>query len=145
MKRIGIVGSRRRSTIQDRKIVSDIIHQAIDKFGPARIEIVSGGCRSGADKFAKDLAEFYGLSYKEFPIPTEPPVRHRGEFTERAYARNKLIAEYSDVLFALAHPDRTGGTENTVSYSLEFGKKVFVVDPRGRFYLPQDAPKPDEA
>lgn len=138
MIKIGIVGSRRRCSLFDRQLVTNIVLAAIKRYGKENIEIVSGGCRRGADKFAKDTALLYGLLYKEFPIPDDPPVKHRGEFTERAYARNRKIAEYSDVLFALVAADRTGGSENAILHAEEFGRKVFCVDDEGLAYLSTD-------
>jgi predicted Rossmann fold nucleotide-binding protein DprA/Smf involved in DNA uptake len=143
--RIGIVGSRRRNSFSDRKIVTDIIRKAIDKYGRENVTIVSGGCEKGADAFAKSVTSIYQVNYQEHPIPRDPPVKHLGEFTERAYARNRKIAEDCDVLFALAHPDRTGGTENTISHALELGRRVFIADLEGRLYLPSDAPASDKA
>jgi predicted Rossmann fold nucleotide-binding protein DprA/Smf involved in DNA uptake len=143
--KIGIVGSRRRATLKDRQIVTDIIYKAVFKFGKDEIEIVSGGCRSGADSFAKETATIYKLKYKEFPIQEDPPPKHKGEFTERAYARNRQIAEYSDVVFALIHDDRTGGTENTIKHCQELGTKIFLVDLEGKTYLLQDGTEADKA
>lgn len=144
MKKIGIVGSRRRSSLYDRQLVTDIILSAIKRYGKENIEIVSGGCRRGADKFAKDTALLYGLLYKEFPIRDDPPAKHKREFTERAYARNRQIAEYSDVLFALVTDDRTGGSESTIRYAEEFGRQVFCVDDDGLAYLSTDGKETDK-
>lgn len=131
--RIGIVGSRRRSSLSDRKIIFDIVARAIKKSG-GDLTVVSGGA-SGPDSFAEEAADILGAKKTIHRIPKDPPVKHRGEFTERAYARNRLIVEDSDVIFALIHHTRTGGTENTIKHANELGKKVFLVQDDGRIYL----------
>lgn len=131
--RIGIVGSRRRNSLFDRKIVFDIVLRAIKDSGKNLI-IVSGGA-SGPDSFAEEAADVLGVEKVIHRIPNDPPAKHRGEFVERAYARNRLIAEDSDVIFALVHYTRTGGTENTVKHANELGKKVFLVQVDGQIYL----------
>lgn len=138
--RIGIVGSRRRNTLADRLIVQDIIVTAAMRFGSDTV-IVSGGCGQGADRFAKEYTECWGIRYVEYPIPTDPPAKNKWEFTRRAYARNRQIVENSDVIFALVHPDRTGGTENTVLHAKDLGRRCFLVDGFGRAYLSKDVEK----
>lgn len=145
MRKIGIVGSRKRSTLVDRQIVFDIVAASIEHYGRENIEIVSGACPKGADHFAAEAARFYGVKLVEFPVPTDPPIKHRGDFRERAYARNKLIAEYSDVLFALVHSSRVGGTENTISHAYALEKKVFLVDEAAQIYLSQDGQDSNKA
>lgn len=150
--KVGIVGSRRRATLFDRKIVFCLIKRIIRELGPhVALWIVSGACPKGADHFAAEAARVLGVALREWPVPTDPPIRHRGDFRDRAFARNKLIAEDSHVLFALVHSDRTGGTEDTVKHMCAFGKPVFLVDEMGDVYLssaeemikcPEDRPLP---
>ena len=125
--RIGIVGSRRRNTLADRQIVYDIVEKAIKRFPDREIVVVSGGCWKGADKFAEDAAKFFGVRTLIFPVPKDPPIKHRGEFRERAFARNREIAAHSNIVFALVHPDRTGGTENTVEHCKDLKVKCELV------------------
>jgi len=113
---LGIVGSRRRNTAVDKAIIKS----EIESLKPDLI--ISGGCPRGADQFAHELAKELGIPILiYFPkLPdTDAPLY---EFTKAYYARNKQIAEKSDVLLALAAPDRMGGTENTISY---FNEKLF--------------------
>lgn len=134
---VGIVGSRRRCSLSDSLLVRQILEHCVQKFKGQEIVVVSGGCPRGADRFAEEHALSLGLSTLIHPIWTkgETPYGGRGEFTRRAHARNALIARDSDIVFALVHSDRKGGTENTVGHALRLGKTVFVVDDRGLFYL----------
>jgi hypothetical protein len=132
--RIGIVGSRRRNTLKDRQIVIDIVRQATIAFPEKRIVIVSGGA-DGPDFFAMEAAALYGLEYVNHPIPRDPPITSKQDFVVRAFSRNRDIVVDSMLLFALVHPDRKGGTENTVSHAVDLKKKYFLVDQAGRCYL----------
>jgi hypothetical protein len=104
MKTIGIVGSRRRNTVDDLQHVKSAF-AVIYKYGDA---LVSGGCPKGADRFAELVA-------KEYKIPI---TIHHAEWKmlgKRAgIARNGLIARDADVLIACVATDRTGGTEDTI-------------------------------
>jgi predicted Rossmann fold nucleotide-binding protein DprA/Smf involved in DNA uptake len=132
--RIGIVGSRRRNTLKDRQIVIDIVRSATVAFPDKHIVIVSGGAE-GPDSFAKEAAALYGLEYKDHPIPRDPPITSKQDFVFRAFSRNKDIVVDSSLLFALVHPNRKGGTENTVTHAVDLKKKFFLVDQEGRCYL----------
>lgn len=132
--RIGIVGSRRRNTLADRRIILDIVRSAVAAFPEKHITIVSGGA-SGPDTFAREAAELFGLDYSDHPIPKDPPITSKFEFRQRAFARNRDIVIDSNLIFALVHHDRTGGTENTLEHAVELQKKYFLVDQEGRCYL----------
>lgn len=130
MIRIGIVGSRRRSTYRDHDIVRDIIRTAVEKHGNDGVIVVSGGCPTGADEFARISSEVLDTWYVEFRPKVEPYCQ-RWEFTVAAFARNRTIAENCDVLFALVASDRKGGTENTISHAKKCGVTYYVVDSKG--------------
>jgi predicted Rossmann fold nucleotide-binding protein DprA/Smf involved in DNA uptake len=133
--RIGIVGSRRRSSLRDRQIVFEIVTKAMAKW--PGVVVVSGGAR-GPDSFAEEAADAFGL---DKIIHRVPKAENRWDFRQKAFARNRLIVIDSDVVFALVHPDRKGGTENTIEHAHELGKKVFLVDQDGQVYLsPVDTP-----
>jgi predicted Rossmann fold nucleotide-binding protein DprA/Smf involved in DNA uptake len=132
--RIGIVGSRRRDTYTDQKIVYDIVRSAVAAFSEKHIVIVSGGAR-GPDTFAKLAAKIYELEYKDHPVPKDTPIKNKWEFVQRAFARNRDIVIDSDIIFALVHADRKGGTENTIEHAKDLKKKFFLVDQFGRLYL----------
>jgi hypothetical protein len=132
--RIGIVGSRRRCSLYDRKIVLNILLKAKEKYVDRGIVVVSGGAR-GPDTFAREAAKSLDLSYSDHPVPKDPPVKNKYEFRQRAFARNRDIVIDSDILFALVHRDRKGGTEDTVGHAVELQKRFFLVDEEGRCYL----------
>lgn len=114
---IGIVGSRRRDTDNDYRLL-------VKMFDSIYVEgdtIVSGGCPKGADRMADDLAMAYGTS-----ITTHYPRAKLG--TPDAYfERNTLIARDCDVLIALCTDDRKGGTEDTVRKVIALDKVVVYV------------------
>ena len=137
---VGIVGSRRRNTLTDRRIVIRLVCWLHDRErGGTGFAIVSGGCPEGADAFAKTAANLFDppLQMVEFPINKEG-IDSKWEFTKRAYARNRLVAEKSSELYCLVHPDRTGGTENTIRFAIELGTPVFIIDNNGCVFRSTD-------
>lgn len=131
--RVGIVGSRRRNTLRDRRLVLELVERLLEDNPHRTLVLVSGGCPKGADAFAAEAARVYGVKLVEhLPRPTH---HGRWAFVEAAFERNRRIAEDSQVGYALVHPDREGGTENTVGHYLELKKNVFLVDGEGRAYL----------
>lgn len=117
MKFIGIVGSRRRDSHDDYNLllrVFDIIYQPDDC-------IVSGGCWKGADRFAEMIAAQRGISMLVYSADWEQHGRIAG------FLRNTDIANTSDVLIALPAPDRTGGTEDTITKFLKTGRRLVIV------------------
>ena len=62
--RVGIVGSRK---YENRKKIKDFIFKLKNEKGTDTI-IVSGGCRTGADKYAKKYALELGLQYQELSL-----------------------------------------------------------------------------
>ena len=122
--RVGIVGSRRRATAFDRDVVFSIVEGLIKcaRKLERKLVLVSGACKIGADAFAKEAADAFGVEIIEHPVDEgklSAPGNHarRWEFTKLAHARNELIARDShDALFALVSDDRTGGTENTIGH-----------------------------
>lgn len=117
MKRIGIVGSRRRDAHDDfTKCLS--VFQSIYDEGD---RIVSGGCPKGGDRFAEVIAKKLGI-----PITIYYPNWDR-DGRGAGFKRNTSIAEDSDVLIAVVAEDRTGGTEDTVKKAKKLGKKILLV------------------
>lgn len=132
--RIGIVGSRRRATLHDRKLVFNLVERIIQLNPHREVVVVSGACYKGADNFAAEAAKIYGVRLQEWPVPKKE-YAHKGEYAQAAYARNLTIAQDSHVGFAFVHPDRDGGTENTVGHYHKLKKKVYLIDGMGRAYL----------
>ena len=58
-----IVGSRR---YENKKKIKDFIFKIKQKYGEGAT-IVSGGCKQGADRYAKKYALELGLQYEEYP------------------------------------------------------------------------------
>lgn len=112
MKKIGIIGTRKRNIITDYNIVKEAffeIHEEGDW-------IVSGHCPKGGDAFAEKIAFDYGI-----PILLFPPKKHTAK---EFFARNTLIAQNSDFIIAcLVRPSesiedvllrQSGGSEDTL-------------------------------
>lgn len=104
MKKIGIVGSRRRCSAED---LARVKEEFLFLFQPGDW-IVSGGCPKGADAFAELIAKERGVPILIFYPDWKQLGRTAG------FARNTLIAKESDVLIACVAADRTGGTEDTI-------------------------------
>jgi len=112
MKKIGIIGTRKRNIITDFYCVHKKFFDIYEKGD----WIVSGHCPKGGDAFAEKISYDYGI-----PILLFPPEKKRREFF---FARNTLIAEHSDILLAcLVNPHesheeiykrKSGGSEDTI-------------------------------
>lgn len=103
----GIVGSRRRNNLTDRRIVIQLVEWLLTT--RQHVSIASGGCPQGADAFAEEAARVLQpqVDIKIFDID-KTGVSTKWDFTKRAYERNRLIAQHSTELFALVAPDRAG-------------------------------------
>ena len=135
MKKIGIIGTRKRNIITD-------FHEVKTAFFDVYKEgdwIVSGHCPKGGDAFAEKIAFDYGIPILLFP----PKKKIREEF----FARNTLIAEESDIMIAcLINPHESlediykrtsGGSEDTLR---KFLKKIGYF----QFHSRENIPIPDE-
>ena len=134
MKKVGIVGSRKYT---NKLKIKEFIYKLKEKFKD-NVEIVSGGCKYGADKYAKKYALEFDMKYIEFPPAHFQYNQHcilEQENYGKRYAvwnyfdRNKQIAEYSDYLVAFI-PDgvKSKGTMNTVGHAETLNKKVVILD-----------------
>src|SRR3990167_8332502 len=104
MKTIGIVGSRRRVKATDYALVYAKLNEVYEDGD----RIVSGGCPSGADFFAEQLA-------KKLQIPiTIHYARWDKHGKAAGFMRNGDIANDANVLIACVASDRNGGTEDTI-------------------------------
>lgn len=112
MKKIGIIGTRKRNIRTDYILVHDAFFEIYEEGD----WIVSGHCSKGGDAFAEKIMEDYGIPTLLFP----PKKKTR----EHYFARNTLVAEQSDIIIAcLVRPSeplemvynrQTGGTEDTI-------------------------------
>jgi hypothetical protein len=117
MKRIGIIGSRRRNTQKDFEQLEKSFLE-IYKDGD---EIISGGCSSGGDRYAEILAKKYQVTIKIYYAQWDKLGKGAG------FARNTYIARDSDVLISLVADDRLGGAEDTIKKAEKMGKKIILL------------------
>jgi hypothetical protein len=118
MKKIIIIGSRRRDEPEDYKLV----YNQFKKYYNEGDIIVSGGCPKGADKFAEVIAGRMGMTKENgqliIHLPKKPPKGSpRFKWAQCMYERNTVVAhetEEDSVVIACVARDRTGGTEDTI-------------------------------
>jgi hypothetical protein len=104
MKKIGIIGTRRRDRGKDLKAVREKFFEIYEEGD----WIVSGGCPQGGDRFAERIAKEEGIPIIIFYPNWKKHKKAAG------IMRNTDIALESDVLIACVHEDRKGGTEDTI-------------------------------
>ena len=130
---IGIVGSRRWT---DKIKIKDFIFKLKNTYGND-ITIVSGGCKDGADKYAKKYALEFDVRYEEFPPTHEqhnmycvlPKFNYGKPFAKwRYFERNKKIAERSDIIVGFI-PNNvvSNGTMSTIDYANKLNKKTIII------------------
>ena len=131
--KVALIGSRR---YENKKKIKDFVFKLKQQYGENTI-IVSGGCKSGADKYAKKYALELGLQYEEYPPFHEvhnlycslPESRYDKPFSMRNFfARNKIIAGTSDFIVAFI-PDgvEANGTKNVLEYAKKLEKKRIII------------------
>lgn len=129
--RVGIIGSR---TYENKRKIRDMIYKLKGKFGD-ELTIVSGGCKDGADKYARKYALEMDCKYIEFnPAHT---VRNLYSALHDAYYgkdynvkyffhRSKMIAGYVDYLIGCG-ANGTSGMSYTINEARKKGKKVVIL------------------
>ena len=132
--RVGIVGSRK---YENRKKRKEFIFKLKTDKGADTI-IVSGGCKTGADRYAKKYALELGLQYQEFPpfhetwniyCPKDKRDYGKPYNVKNFFARNKIIAAYSDYVVAfIPRGVDSKGSMSTINYAKKFGKKHLVIN-----------------
>ena len=105
---IGIVGSRRWKNRED---IEDLVNTLA-----ADTTVVSGGAR-GVDTWATQAARKRGVKVVEFLPESQPNGSPKWKYTQAYYARNRQIAEYSDVIYAFV-------ASNTEALSWAFLKHI---------------------
>ena len=131
--KIGIVGSRR---YENKKKIKDFIFKLKQEHGTDTI-IVSGGCKDGADKYAKKYALELGLQYEEYPpfhevhnlYCTISASRYSKPYSVRNFfARNKIIAGTSDMVVGfIPEGVESNGTMSTIKYAEKLNKKTIII------------------
>jgi len=132
--KVAIVGSRR---YENKKKIKDFIFKIKNEYGTDTI-IVSGGCKQGADKYAKKYALELGLQYEEYPPFHEvhnlycplPSSRYGKPYSVKYFfARNKIIAGTSNfVVGFIPEGVEARGTMNTIQYAEKFDKKTIIIN-----------------
>ena len=128
MKKIAVVGTRKRNAGLDRKAVREKFFEVYERGD----WIVSGGCSKGGDRFAAEIAKKTGI-----PILTLYPDYER--YGRGApIVRNGPVAEMSDTVVAcVVNPEdglqevlkrKEGGTEDML-------RKFVKFYPEGEVYL----------
>ena len=131
--KIAIVGSRR---YENKKKIKDFIFKIKEEYGTDTI-IVSGGCKDGADRYAKKYALELGLQYEEYPpfhevhnlYCTMPESRYGKPYSiKNFHARNKIIAGTSDFIVAfISEGVQSDGTFSTLNYAKKLDKKRIII------------------
>ena len=121
MKKIGVIGTRKRNIITDYQLVHDAFFEVYEEGD----WIVSGGCPKGGDAFAEKIAFGYGI-----PILIFPPKKKTKKYF---FERNTSVAKTSDIIIAcLVRPHEPieevlkrefGGTEDTIK---KFMNECFI-------------------
>ena len=104
MKKIGIIGTRRRDNPEAYKKVEEKLLENYEEGD----WIVSGGCSKGGDRFAEVIAKKHGIPILIFYPNWDKYKKGAG------LVRNLDIAKHSEMLIACVTKDRTGGTEDTI-------------------------------
>ena len=132
--RVAILGSRR---YENKNKIKKFIFQIKEKYGTDTI-IVSGGCKQGADKYAKKYTLELGLQYEEYPPFHEvhnlycvlPESRYDKEFNmKNFFVRNKIIASVCDYVVAFIPLGvEANGTKNVLEYAKKLNKKRVLIN-----------------
>tara|TARA_Y100001937_G_scaffold128749_1_gene207580 strand:- start:5771 stop:6172 length:402 start_codon:yes stop_codon:yes gene_type:complete len=132
--KVAIVGSRR---YENKTKIKKFIFRLIEKYGET-VTVVSGGCKDGADRYAKKYALELGAQYREYP-PFHEVHNLYCVLPENCYSkpynvkyffvRNKQIAQNSDIIVGFIPKGvKSDGTLSTLKYAKQFNKKVMVID-----------------
>ena len=131
--KIAIVGSRKWA---DKTKIKDFLYKIKKDYGESAV-IVSGGCKLGADKYAKKYALEFDMKYEEFPPTHEhynmycvlPKFKYGKPFAKwRYFERNHKIAEYSDTVVGFI-PEKveSPGTMSTICHAEKLNKKTIII------------------
>ena len=132
MMKIAIIGSRNYT---NKTQIKNFMFRL--KMEYKDMEIVSGGAKDGADKYAKTFALEFGLDYSEFPPQHEThnihcvlePYNYGKPYNVGYYhKRNKDLVKYSDKVVAFIKDDViTNGTKSALEYCKKINKKFVIL------------------
>ena len=131
--KVAIIGSRGYT---NKRKIKQFIWELKQKFQD-RLVIVSGGAKDGADKYAKQFALEFDVTYSEFPPYHEPhnsyciesQFKYGKEYNvKHFFIRNEAIIKYSDGVVAFVKDKEiTSGTQNAVNHAKKHKKKVVFI------------------
>ena len=132
--KIAIIGSRE---YENKRKIRDMIFKLKQTFG-SKLEIISGGCPTGADKYAKKFSLELGVTYREFnPAHTVknlysvmPEAYYSKPYhTSQFFHRNTLIAKYCDKMIAFIDSNvESKGSYHAVSMAQKHSKPVVIIN-----------------
>tara|TARA_Y100000361_G_C11108260_1_gene316099 strand:+ start:429 stop:827 length:399 start_codon:yes stop_codon:yes gene_type:complete len=131
--KIAIIGSRE---YQSKNKIKDFIWQAKNKYGD-KLQIISGGAKYGADKYAKNFSLEMAVDYGEYPPVHEnhnmycvqPSFVFNKPYNVGNYhLRNMKIVDNSDVVVAFCKGKLTNGTRSAINYCIKKEKKFIIID-----------------
>jgi len=117
MKKIAIIGTRKR----DGWIDFDVIERLFFDIYEPGDWIVSGGCPTGGDRFAKKLHQKHFIPYLEFPANWKKYGKGAG------FIRNSDIAKNADILISCLTRQSEGGADDTVKKFKVFNMKPKLI------------------
>jgi predicted Rossmann-fold nucleotide-binding protein len=131
--RVGIIGARE---YENKRKIKEMIFKLKQQFGDD-LTIVSGGCMSGADKYAKKYALEFDCKYLEYnPAHTQRNLysaMHDAYYNKPYnvkyfFQRNNMLVKYVDYLIGFI-PDNVSspGATFTVKEAKRRGKKVIII------------------
>lgn len=135
--RVGIVGSR---VYENKLKIKEFVFKLKNKFDgqDSRVIVVSGGCKDGADRYAKKYALEFGLDYEEYPPQHQqhtlycvlPPSHYNKIYhPSNFHMRNKAIARSSDYIIGFIPIGvEAKGTRSTLQYAGEYNKKYKIIN-----------------
>ena len=130
--KIAIIGSR---TYTNKSKMKNFMFRL--KMEHTDVEVVSGGAKDGADKYAKKFALEFKIPYSEFPPQHQPHNMHcvmeaynYGKPYNVGYyhKRNKDLVKYSDKVVAFCKDGNiTNGTKSELEYCKKIDKKFVIL------------------
>jgi len=134
MVKIAIIGSRGYT---NKRKIKEFIFKLKEQVGE-KLEIVSGGAKEGADKYAKRFALDFDVNYSEFPAYHEPHNIHcvleafkygKPYSVGNYHRRNKDLVEYSDKVVAFCtNGVVTNGTSSALTHAEKINKKSIIIN-----------------
>ena len=134
MMKIAIIGSRGYT---NKRKIKEFIFKLKEQVGE-KLEIVSGGAKEGADKYAKRFALDFDVNYSEFPAYHEPHNIHcvleafkygKPYSVGNYHRRNKDLVEYSDKVVAFCtNGVVTNGTSSALTHAEKINKKSIIIN-----------------